>query len=252
MIQFLQAGGPFMILLVLASIVSLTFIIERGLALRRPRVLPEAIADAVERCNGRDELTALHTLCRQQPSTLSRLVLTAIEHLDWPKAETVDCVQTRARQEVVQLERGLVVLEIVTGIAPLLGLVGTLHGMITLFGDIGSAGLGDSNVVARGISITLNTTLMGLLIAIPSLIAWSYFSRRIESFAVEMETLLDEFLRRQYRLAESPATSPAPARPPRPPPGGRATGRRSTAAPTAPPVAPAAPAAPTPTPISDA
>jgi biopolymer transport protein ExbB len=175
---------------------------------------------------------------------LSRLVLTALEHLDWPKAETVDCVQTRARQEVVQLERGLVVLEIITGIAPLLGLVGTLHGMITLFGDIGTAGLGDSNVVARGISITLNTTLMGLLIAIPSLIAWSYFSRRIESFAVEMETLLDEFLRRQYRAAEAPPPPP-PTRPR--PPGGRPGGRRSGTAPAEPPPAPAQPA---PTPLA--
>lgn len=203
MIQFLQAGGPFMILLVLASIVSLTFIIERGLALRRQRVAPEVIEDALERCQDRDGLGQLQVLCRQQPSALSRLVLVAIEHLPWPKQENADCIQTRARHEVVQLERGLVVLEIITGIAPLLGLVGTLHGMITLFGDIGSAGLGDSNVVARGISITLNTTLMGLLIAIPSLIAWSYFSRRIESLTVEMETLLDEFLRRQYRVAEA-------------------------------------------------
>ena len=246
MIQFLQAGGPFMILLVLASIVSLTFIIERGLALRRQRVIPDPVADAVEQCAGRDGLSALHTICRQQPSTLSRLVLTALEHLDWPKAETLDCVQTRARQEVVQLERGLVVLEIITGIAPLLGLVGTLHGMITLFGDIGTAGLGDSNVVARGISITLNTTLMGLLIAIPSLIAWSYFSRRIESFAVEMETLLDEFLRRQYRVADAPPPLTSPSAGSRPP-GGRPGGRRRGAAPVEPPPAPAPPA---PTPLS--
>lgn len=232
MIQFLQAGGPFMILLVMASIVSLTFIIERALALRRVRVAPEALAEAVETCTARERLSDLHTLCRQQPSVLARLTLTALEHLDRPKEEAVDSVQTRARQEVLQLERGLVVLEIVTGIAPLLGLVGTLHGMITLFGDIGSAGLGEANVVARGISITLNTTLMGLLIAIPSLIAWSYFSRRIESFAIEMETLLDEFLRRQYRLAEAataPPTAPAAA----PPPArsrtsaGRGAGRRS-------------------------
>ncbi len=234
MIQFLQAGGPFMILLVVASIVSLTFIIERALALRRSRVAPEPLVEAVENCVNPEGLTDLHTLCRQQPSVLARLTLTALGHLERPKAEAEDGVQTRARQEVLHLERGLVVLEIITGIAPLLGLVGTLHGMITLFGDIGTAGLGDSNVVARGISITLNTTLMGLLIAIPSLIAWSYYSRRIETFAVEMETLLDEFLRCQYRLAEAEAARTAPSPTRSRPPAVRSRGRRGPAAPPAP------------------
>lgn len=205
MLEFLQAGGPFMILLVLTSVVSLAFIIERGLALRRRLVAPDAVEDALEACQSKDELPQLQLLCQQQRSVLGRLVLVAIEHLPFPKDETADCVQTRARHEIVRLERGLIVLEIITGIAPLLGLVGTLHGMITLFGDIGKAGLGDNNVFARGISITLNTTLMGLLIAIPSLVAWSYFTRRIESLAVEMETLMDDFLRRQYRAAEAPS-----------------------------------------------
>lgn len=199
MLQFLEAGGPFMLLLVLTSIVSVAFIIERAFALRRKKVAPDVVEDALERCQTKDDLPNLQVICQQQPSTLSRLVLTAVEHLSLPKADNADCVQTRARHEIVRLERGLVVLEIITGIAPLLGLVGTLHGMIVLFGDIGRLGMGDNSAIARGISITLNTTLMGLLIAIPSLIAWSYFSRRVEAVGVEMETLLDEFLRRQYR-----------------------------------------------------
>lgn len=203
MLQFLQAGGPFMILLVITSVVSLAFILERALALRRRLVVPDTVIDALERFQNREDLPQLQVLCQQQGSALGRLVLVAIEHLGWPKAENTECIQTRARQEIVRLERGLVMLEIITGIAPLLGLVGTLHGMITLFGDIGSAGFGDQNVLARGISITLNTTLMGLLIAIPSLIAWSYFSRRVESFGVEMEGLMDDFVRRQYRVAEA-------------------------------------------------
>jgi biopolymer transport protein ExbB len=101
----------------------------------------------------------------------------------------------------------------VTGIAPLLGLVGTIHGLITLFGDIGRTGLSDHSALARGIAIALNTTLMGLLIAIPSLVAWSYLTKRVESLAVEMETLLDDFLRRQYRhklkTAEQPPVASA-------------------------------------------
>ena len=123
----------------------------------------------------------------------------AHDHLDRPREENVDAIQTRARHEVLRLERGLVVLEVVVGVAPLLGLVGTIHGLITLFGDLGSVGLGDNAALARGIAIALNTTLAGLLIAIPSLVAWSYYTRKVETFAVEMETLCDEFLRRQYR-----------------------------------------------------
>ena len=208
--QFLVNGGPVMVVLVLTSVVSLTFIIERGLALRRGKVVPPAVENALEACVTKDDLLTLQVVCQQQPSALGRLVLAAIRHLHGPKADNQDAVQTRARHEVVVLERGLVVLEVVVGIAPLLGLVGTIHGMSILFGDLGRAGSSDNSLLARGIAITLNTTLMGLLIAIPSLVAWSYLTKKVESLAVEMETLLDDFLRRQYRQAEDrPVTGPA-------------------------------------------
>jgi biopolymer transport protein ExbB len=111
----------------------------------------------------------------------------------------VDALQTRARHEIVRLERGLVVLEIIVGIAPLLGLVGTILGMMDVFADVGLAGLGDAAKLAAGIALILKATLIGLLIAIPALIFWSYYSKKIEMLAVEMETLCDEFIRRQYR-----------------------------------------------------
>jgi biopolymer transport protein ExbB len=80
----------------------------------------------------------------------------------------------------------------------LIGLVGTIAGMMSLFGDIGLTGLNDAARLAKGIALILNATLMGLLIAIPSLIAWSYFSKKVEVLAVEMEALCDDFIRRQY------------------------------------------------------
>ncbi|HWI59033.1 MAG TPA: MotA/TolQ/ExbB proton channel family protein, partial [Bacillota bacterium] len=107
--------------------------------------------------------------------------------------------QTRARHEMTRLERGLVVLEIIVGIAPLLGLVGTILGMMSVFGDVGQAGLTDASKLAHGIALILKATLMGLLIAIPSLVFWSYYSKKVETLAVEMETLCEEFIRRQYR-----------------------------------------------------
>jgi biopolymer transport protein ExbB len=137
-------------------------------------------------------------VCEQKPSPLGRLLLLAADHLDWPKPDNVDALQTAARHEIVRLERGLVVLEIIVGIAPLIGLVGTIAGMMSLFGDIGLTGLNDAARLAKGIALILNATLMGLLIAIPSLIAWSYFSKKVEVLAVEMEALCDDFIRRQY------------------------------------------------------
>jgi len=141
----------------------------------------------------------LRRVCQQHPSPLGRLLVQATEHLDWPKADNEDALQTRARHEIVRLERGLVVLEIIVGIAPLLGLVGTIIGMMSVFGDIGQAGLTDANKLANGIALILRATLLGLLIAIPALIFWSYFTKKVEMLAVEMETLCDEFVRSQYQ-----------------------------------------------------
>ena len=194
-------------LLLLTSIIGLTFIVERGLALRWRKVVPPAVETAAESCQSAEDLPMLRRACQQHNSPMSRLLLLAADHLHWPKGETMDAVQTRARQELARLERGLVVLEIIVGIAPLLGLVGTIIGMMAVFGDVGQSGLNDAAKLAQGISLILRATLMGLLIAIPSLIFWSYYTKKVETLAVEMETLCDEFIRRQYR-EEAPKPKP--------------------------------------------
>jgi biopolymer transport protein ExbB len=186
-------------LLILTSVIGLAFIVERGLALRWRRVVPPEVEAAVQSCQTPPDVPMLRRVCEQHPSAMSRLLLLAAGHLDWPKADNFDALQTRARHEIARLERGLVVLEIIVGIAPLLGLVGTIAGMMTLFGDIGQSGLNEASRLAKGIALILNATLMGLLIAIPSLIFWSYYSKKVETIAVEMETLCEEFIRRQYR-----------------------------------------------------
>jgi biopolymer transport protein ExbB len=186
------------ILLGLTSVVGLAFIVERGLMLRWDKVVPRQIARSLATCQTREDVKALSRACEQRPSPLGRLLLLAADHLDWPKAENVDALQTAARQEIVRLERGLVVLEIIVGIAPLLGLVGTIAGMMTVFGDVGPNGLSEATKLAVGIALILRATLFGLLIAIPSLIFWSYFSKKVEVLAVEMEALCGEFVRRQY------------------------------------------------------
>jgi biopolymer transport protein ExbB len=186
------------ILLGLTSIVGLTFMVERWWTLRWTRVVPPDIANALLKCRTRDDVDKLVRLCEVRPSPLGRLLQLAAERLDWPKADNVDALQTAARHEIVRLERGLVVLEIIVGIAPLLGLVGTIAGMMTVFSDVGQTGLNDAAKLAAGIALILRATLIGLLIAIPALVAWSYFSKKVEVLAVEMEALCDDFIRRQY------------------------------------------------------
>jgi biopolymer transport protein ExbB len=198
------------ILLLITSIIGLTFVVERGIALRWQAVIPSEIEAAVESCQTRADLPVLQRVCQQKKSPLSRLLLQGAARLDWPMEENVDALQTRARHEIVRLERGLVVLEVIVGIAPLLGLVGTIVGMISVFGKVGETGLTDVAKLAHGISVILWATLCGLLIAIPALIAWSYFTKKVELLGVEMETLCDEFLRRQYRQPTAISSSVAP------------------------------------------
>ena len=209
--QFLVEGGPVMFLLVIASIVSVAFIIERGLALRWKKVVPPEVERVVENCRSTGEVSMVRQVCEQVASPLSRLLLIGIQHLDWPKAENANALETRARHEVLKLERGLVVLEILVGISPLLGLVGAVQGLIVLFGDIGVKGVSDNAIVAKGIAIALHTTLAGLLVAIPTLIAWSYYNKKVETLTVELENICDDFLRKQYRFGEEQAATPAPA-----------------------------------------
>lgn len=94
------------------------------------------------------------------------------------------------------MERGLVFLEIATGVAPLLGLLGTLSGLVGVFANFG--GGGDPALVARGIAEALNTTIAGLCVAAPSLIAHNYYARKVEMMAIEMEAAVGELMEKLY------------------------------------------------------
>jgi len=188
----------FIIALLITSIIAVAFMVERGLALRWTKIIPPDVQAAVIQYQTPEHLSRLKWTCENNGSPLSRLLIFAAQHLDWPKSENVDLIETRARHEVSLLERGLVVLEIIVGIAPLMGLVGTIYGLIMLFGGMGDIDVEHTGKFAQGISLALNATLLGLLIAIPSLIAWSYYSKKVENLAVEMESLCDEFLRKHY------------------------------------------------------
>src|SRR4051812_37537338 len=147
-------------LLIITSIVGLTFIFERGIALRWRKVVPPEIEAAVESCQTPEDVPMLRRVCQQHDSSpMSRMLLLAADHLNRPQEETVNALQNRARREMTRLERGLVVLEIIVGIAPLLGLIGTILGMMTVFGDVGQSGLADAKKLAEGIALILRATL---------------------------------------------------------------------------------------------
>jgi biopolymer transport protein ExbB len=198
--------------LLMASVIGLTFIIERGLALRQAKVMPPEVRTALETCRTAEDLPTLRRICQQHPSPLSRLLLRADHNRCYSRVENTSGLETAARFEVSRLERGLVILEITVGIAPLLGLVGTIYGLITLFAQLGASGLGDNNKLANGIALALYSTLLGLATAIPSLVAWSYYNKKVETLAIEMASLCDGFLRQLYHhddageLAEPPAS----------------------------------------------
>lgn len=188
--QFFIQGGVFMIFLMLLSLVALTVIVWRSIALRMKVVLPPVIEDVVARLEPLGDLGELESVLEQNPSPLSRVLQTLTFHCQYSREEALEAIQTRARHEVMRLETGLVFLEIATGVAPILGLLGTLSGLVGIFASIGS----DPVLVARGIAEALNTTIVGLAVAAPSLIAFNYFSRKVEIMAVTMETLAAEVL----------------------------------------------------------
>jgi biopolymer transport protein ExbB len=202
MIRFFLQGGIFMIPLLACSVIGLAVILHRSLALRRDLVMPAPIEQAIDRLDLGDEgegAVALSRLVRGNDSPLARIIRVALQHLEWPKAENMEAVQTRARHELVRMERGLVILEIIVGIAPLLGLLGAVSGLVTVFANFGeSTTIADPRGIARGISEALSTTVVGMSVAIPALIAYSYFNKKIETMAAEMESIIADFLSKTY------------------------------------------------------
>ena len=115
---FFTKGGLFMLPLLLCSIVSVTVIILRAFALQEKNVLPLVIESEMERLVPGASAERLSRIVHHDPSSLARIVRVALQHLRWPRSDNVEVVQTRARHEMVRLERGLVVLEVIVGIAP--------------------------------------------------------------------------------------------------------------------------------------
>lgn len=201
-LKFFLQGGVFMIPLLACSVVGMAVILLRGFALRRREVMPGEIEreiDALEPGDKGEGVIRLSRLVRASDAPLARVARVGLQHLVWPKAENMEAVQTRARHEIVRMEKGLVILEVIVGIAPLLGLLGAVSGLVTVFANLGaSSSITDPRGIAKGISEALSTTVVGMAIAIPALIAYSYFNKKIETMAAEMESLVADLLAKCY------------------------------------------------------
>jgi len=197
--SFFTNGGIFMWPLLVCSIVAVMTIILRTIALREKNVIPLVVESELERLVPGGNPERLARVVHHDPSSLARIVRVALAHLRWPRADNVEAVQTRARHEMVRLERGLVVLEVITGIAPLIGLIGTVSGLIRVFASLGlSTGAADAKRIAFGISEAMTCTLFGLGIAVPAMVGFVYFSKKVEVMSVEMESLITDLLSKLY------------------------------------------------------
>ncbi len=187
-----------MVPLVGLSILATTVIILRGRALMERNVMPAIIGEEVRRLEPGDELTSLANILRNHPSPLARVLLTLVRNLSWPRTDNAEAVQTQARHETARLESGMVLLEITAGIGPLIGLLGCLSGLVSMFSGLTNIGETDTLVIAHGIAEALNTTIVGISVAVPSLVAHNYFMRKIEVMSVDMEAVTTELLAKCY------------------------------------------------------
>ena len=199
MVSFFTKGGLFMWPLLACSIVTVTTIVLSVLTLRERKVLPLVVESEIERLVPGGSAERLTRIVNDDNSSLARITRSALQHMRWPRSENIEFAKTKARAELVRLERGLIVLEVVTGIAPLIGLIGTVSGLVQVFSGLGlSSGAADTKAVALGISMALNCTIFGLSIAVPSLIAFSYFSKKVEVLSVQMESIVSDLIAKCY------------------------------------------------------
>jgi biopolymer transport protein ExbB len=193
-------GGIAMWPLLVCSIAGVAIILERTWALRRGSIISPALVAAVDRqLQTREQMDALRLLSESDPTVLGQLIRAVFTHASLPKTENVEVMQSLARQIVGRMERGLTTLSLIAELGPLLGLLGTVIGMVKLFQDVAQKGLGDPAMISRGIYEALTATMTGLGIAIPALIAYMFLRRRIEVLVLELERYTDELLTRLYR-----------------------------------------------------
>lgn len=195
-IELLQQGGWPMVPLGLCSFAALSIVLERAIALRREKVIPAEIVRILHEFGSEGGATPSHSLavCQRTPGAFARIAEELIKTRHLHHAQLLETMHAVGRAHVARLERGLTLLEIIAGISPLIGLLGTVLGMVTVFDAINVQGLGNPQVLAAGISKALVTTIAGLCVAIPALAFHGIYSKRVDELAIEMQERATAFL----------------------------------------------------------
>ena len=209
MLELVKAGGWPMAPLIIAGIIALAIILERLWTLRRREIIPPGLGQEVRQWAVRGKLESAHIDSLRKTSPLGAVLAAGLEARYQPVSAMRERLEDTGRHVVVSMERYLVTLGIIASAGPLLGLLGTVIGMIQMFLGILGHGVGDVSQFAGGIGKALVCTATGMVIAIPSLVFYRYFKARIVRFSTDIEQeamlLLDALGRTSAEQAARPA-----------------------------------------------
>ena len=191
--ELVRAGGPFMWPIIVCSIAAVGILLERLWTLQRKRVLPEDLIKKVTDLAEKNQVTPKVIEALEKNSPLGRVLAAALANRDRGREIMMERVQDTGRHVVHELERFLNSLGTIASISPLLGLLGTVTGIIRAFNAVMLGGMGDPRMLAGGISEALVTTAGGLAVAIPAFIAYRYLRGKVERIVIEMEKIAVAF-----------------------------------------------------------
>ncbi len=187
MFELISAGGWLMLPILLCSVVALAIILERFWTLRRSNVVPNGLMNDVYSQYQRGALTPEYLATLRKGSALGKIFAAGISNRHHSREVMKESIEDEGRQVVHNLERYINTLGMITSVTPLLGLLGTVIGMIEVFAAIVSVGVGEPGVLAGGISKALITTAAGLSVAIPTLVFHRYIGGKVGRLVLEME-----------------------------------------------------------------
>ena len=194
MLEIIQAGGWLMLPIIACSIVAAAIIMERLWTFQQKRVLPQDLTAQAWQWVKADQLDPEHLQILHQSSPLGQVLAAGLANRDASRKIAKESIEDTGRHVVHELERYLNPLGTIAAVSPLLGLLGTVIGMVKVFAVITANGVGNPGILAGGISEALITTAAGLTVAIPSLIGYRYLRGRVDSLVVHMEKEAMKFL----------------------------------------------------------
>ncbi len=185
--EIVRAGGPLMWPIILCSVVALGITVERLWTLQARRVMPSGLLEKVWQLVDANQINDKVIASLQRNSPLGRVLAAGLASRHRPREQMMERLEDTGRHVVHELERFLNTLGTIASVTPLIGLLGTVTGIIKAFNAISAGGMGDPKMLSGGISEALITTAAGLLVAIPSLIAYRYLRGRVDGIVIDME-----------------------------------------------------------------